>query len=152
MKLFIHSFSDVITNSSESIYISASEKSITLAKELIDYFLEEAGSDKTADDLFIFELKLDQAYVDRILDAIDENEEMVLPEDALQLFRKDIEEKERFEIVRRLVKEGKIDPDKYDSDISYREDALIIIPKDDSKEFNLASKFQRIFDISATMN
>jgi len=147
MKLFIHSFSDVITNSSESIYVSANEKSIDLVKELINYFLQKAGSDKTADDLFTFELELDEAYVERILD--DKSEEQLESLSGKEL-PKMIEE--LYETIRRLVKDGKIDPSNYDCNHSKREDSLIITPKDGSKEFDIASKLRSIFKISAIWN
>jgi len=153
MKLSIHSFSDVITNSSESIYVSATEKSIVMVKELINYFLQKAGSDKKADDLFTFELILDEALVERILENIDDMKELPLPKEALKLFDKDLKEKEREEIIRELVKEGKIDPDNYSCDYSRREDSLIITPKNGpEEELDLTARVRRIFDISAIMN
>ena len=152
MKLFIHSFSDVITNSSESIYVSATGKSIDLVKELINYFLQKAGSDKKADDLFTFELELDEAYVERILENMDDDQLVnLVDKDFINLHGKDLQEKQAEE-VRRLVKEGKIDADNYNTDFSRREDYLTIIPKDGSKEFDIASKLRSIFKISAIWN
>ena len=55
IRIPIHSFIDLITNSSTEIYIGTKEKTIEYAKEMIDKFLAEAGSDKKADDLFTFE-------------------------------------------------------------------------------------------------
>jgi hypothetical protein len=95
MKLFLHSFNDVITNSSEVIYVCANDKSISLVKELINYFLKKAGSDKTADDLFTFELELDEAIVERILDEMAELEEYGLVGEAGKgLPRKELKEKQ----------------------------------------------------------
>ena len=153
MKLSIHSFSDVITNSSESIYVSATEKSIVMVKELINYFLQKAGSDKKADDLFTFELILDEALVERILDEMDDDQLVnLVDKDFIDLHGKDLQEKQAEE-VRRLVKEGKIDPDSYSCDYSRREDSLIITPKDGpEEELDLTAKVRSIFDISAIMN
>jgi len=153
MKISFHSFSDVITNSSEVIYVTVGKKTIELVKELINYFLENAGSEKRADDLFKFSTELDDGYVDRILDNIDAGEEELLPEDALELHRKDIKEEERHKIVRRLVDEGKIDASKYDNDYGYREDSVIITPKDNrySKEaLNITGWIRSAFDLEAT--
>ena len=153
MKLFIHSFSDVITNSSESIYISATEKSIVAVKEVINYFLQKAGSDKTADDLFTFELELDEAYVERILEDMGSLQKFdLVGESVTNLSTKELEKKE-YETIRKLVKEGKINPDNYDNDYSFREDHLLIIPKDNSKEvFDMTLKVSKIFDIEAVRN
>ncbi len=56
MILRFHSFIDVITNSSTSVYVSCHSKSIEFAKELINSILKEAGSDKVAGDLFTFKV------------------------------------------------------------------------------------------------
>ena len=52
----IHSFVDLITNSSSEIYIYASESTIKAVKGLINNLLSGVGSDKTADDLFTFDI------------------------------------------------------------------------------------------------
>jgi len=151
MKLFLHSFSDVITNSSETVYMCPTEKTISLMKELINYFLEKAGSEKRADDLFTFELELDEAYVERILDDMSEEEQEALVDEASKSLSLIEKSKKQNEAIIRLVKEGKINPDNYDSDCSYREDHLFIIPKDDSKEvLDMTSKVFSIFNVEAT--
>jgi uncharacterized membrane protein YheB (UPF0754 family) len=153
MKIFLHSFSDVITNSSETIYVSATEKSIVAVKEVINYFLQKAGSDKTADDLFTFELELDEAYVERILDDMGSLQKFdLVGESVTNLSTEELEKKE-YETIRKLVKEGKINLDNYDNDCSFREDHLLIIPKDNSKEvFDMTLKVSKIFDIEAVRN
>lgn len=55
IKIPIHSFIDVITNSSTEIYISNSSKTKKMIKQLINNVLNIAGSDKTVDDLFEIE-------------------------------------------------------------------------------------------------
>jgi hypothetical protein len=52
----IHSFVDLITNSSSETYIYASDSTIKCVKTLIDNLLKGVGSDKTADDLFTFDI------------------------------------------------------------------------------------------------
>lgn len=52
----IHSFVDLITNSSSEIYVYASNGTIKSVKELINNLLKGVGSDKTADDLFTFDV------------------------------------------------------------------------------------------------
>jgi len=54
LKIKIHSSSDVITNSSTSIFVSTF--SVDAMKKFINVLLKSGGSDKTADDLFEFEI------------------------------------------------------------------------------------------------
>lgn len=63
-KIKIHSFVDLITNSSTEIYIRASDKSIETLKKIIDNLLELGESKYKADDLFDFSLKLDELLLD----------------------------------------------------------------------------------------
>ncbi len=48
----IHSFVDVITNSSSEIFVSADDSTAKAVKELINHLLKGVGSPKTSDDLF----------------------------------------------------------------------------------------------------
>jgi hypothetical protein len=48
----IHSFVDLITNSSSEIFVSANERTVKLIEELINHLLKGAGSTKTSNDLF----------------------------------------------------------------------------------------------------
>ena len=48
----IHSFVDLITNSSSEIFVSADVNTVKAVKKLIDNILKASGSDKTSDDLF----------------------------------------------------------------------------------------------------
>ena len=48
----IHSFVDLITNSSSEIFVSADANTVKAVKKLIDNILKASGSDKTSDDLF----------------------------------------------------------------------------------------------------
>jgi hypothetical protein len=55
----MHSFVDLITNSSTEIYIEASEKTIESIKALVNNILNLGGSSLTCDDLFTIELNPD---------------------------------------------------------------------------------------------
>ncbi len=48
----VHSFVDVITNSSSEIFVTANEKTVALVKELINFHLKDAHYAETADELF----------------------------------------------------------------------------------------------------
>lgn len=52
----IHSFIDVITNSSTEIYVRAGDHTVVAAKELVESILRAGVSNKTCDDLFRVEL------------------------------------------------------------------------------------------------
>lgn len=52
--LQIHSFVDLITNSSSEVFVSANDKTLGAIKKLVDNILAAAGSPLKADDLFEF--------------------------------------------------------------------------------------------------
>lgn len=52
----MHSFVDLITNSSTEIYIEATDKTIESIKALVDNILKLGGSDLKCDDLFVIEI------------------------------------------------------------------------------------------------
>ena len=58
----IHSFIDLITNSSTEIFVEANQNTIKSVKSVIDNILKLAGSNFTADDLFEFSLVLPEVY------------------------------------------------------------------------------------------
>jgi hypothetical protein len=59
----IHSFVDVITNSSTEIFVS-SENTLTIVKEVLVELLKVMGSDKTVDEVFDIKLKcINVSYV-----------------------------------------------------------------------------------------
>lgn len=60
----IHSFVDLITNSSSETYISADVSTVNTVKAMITHILKGGGSDKTADDLF--EVSLSNGGLDGI--------------------------------------------------------------------------------------
>lgn len=55
----IHSFIDVITNSSTSVYVGCHSNTVKFAKDLVNDLLKAAGSEKNADDVFIFSIQAD---------------------------------------------------------------------------------------------
>lgn len=60
----VHSFVDLITNSSTEIYIEATEKTVKAVKDLINKLLLAAGSAVKCDDLFTVEIDKEK-YQDR---------------------------------------------------------------------------------------
>lgn len=55
----IHSFVDLITNSSTELYIEATQRTIDTIKEIINNLLSLGGNSYTADNLFTIELNPD---------------------------------------------------------------------------------------------
>lgn len=60
----IHSFVDLITNSSSEIYVAAGDKTVKAVKEIIDNILALAKSELTCDDLFTVEIDYQKYYDD----------------------------------------------------------------------------------------
>lgn len=63
----IHSFVDLITNSSSETYISATSATVQSVKEIIKNLLSLADSSKTADDFFDIDIGYDDVYIDEKL-------------------------------------------------------------------------------------
>jgi len=59
LKINVHSFIDVITNSSTEIYVSVGTNTVNFIKNIIDTTLKMAKSDLRSDDLFIFDIESD---------------------------------------------------------------------------------------------
>ena len=70
IRIHIHSFIDIITNSSTEIYVQASEHTIKNIKSLVDSILSIGGSPLKCDDIFIMKL-----VSDREEDEDDEDED-----------------------------------------------------------------------------
>ena len=52
----VHSFMDVVTNSSSETFVTVDEKALKTIKEILNALLTAGGSKKTVEDLFTFEL------------------------------------------------------------------------------------------------
>lgn len=76
----IHSFSDLITNSSSETYIQASDSSIKQAKEIVNSLLKVGGSTQSADDLFEFDLVYLLSDIDKNLENKAKSTGIEIPE------------------------------------------------------------------------
>jgi len=155
IRVKIHSLVDVITNSSTVIYVQSHNNTIKYAKDLINNLLKISGSDKTADDLFIFKLEVNREQ------ELDKDLYDYLEDEYLDKFQKGLtvdnlrkmSDKEGAKILNQLldsISEGKIEPysgyGKNYNDYDTRE--LVIKAKnDDTLTINLTDKIKRIFDI-----
>jgi hypothetical protein len=137
IKLNIHSFVDLITNSSTTIYVQVHDKTIGLVEELINYFLKQGGSKKTASDLFEFKLKRSLDWEEnKIWDIADEL---------------DCNSEEAKKVFQQRRKKGEYDgedeaEDRSESGLDKRR--LVLIPKTGDKEvIDLTKKIEEIFSI-----
>ncbi len=83
----IHSFVDVITNSSSEIFISAEKSTVKAAIEMIDHLLKSQGVKKTAAELFDIHLE----YTLRAGEATGYDDMDFATEEALDAFKKEHE-------------------------------------------------------------
>jgi hypothetical protein len=76
MRFSMHSFVDVITNSSSVTYVYAADQAIETAREICESLLKALGLQGTVDDYFEVKLVLNQYGVDRIdTNVFDDTEE-----------------------------------------------------------------------------
>ena len=101
--------------------------------EPINYFLKQAGSDKTADDLFELKIAKSEYWkeekIEEIMDEFDCDEETA---------------KRNFKIA---LENGEYDDEPDTSSYEYDRHRLILIPKDGKEPIDVASKISEIFDI-----
>lgn len=64
MDILIHSFIDIITNSSTEIFVAANNNTVKNIKNLVDSLLSISKSELTFDDLFTIELIDQNSYHD----------------------------------------------------------------------------------------
>ena len=57
----IHSFVDVITNSSSEVFVTCNKKTIEVVKSILKLFLENANISTPVEDLFVVELVYDNS-------------------------------------------------------------------------------------------
>lgn len=117
ISLKIHSVIDLITNSSTEIYTNSG--SIESIKEFINELLAEAGSLKTADDLYTFKIKASPGNLDSALDSFYDED----PDKLLALL------KSNQELVDAITKEGYIGYD-------LGQEVLKIIPEEEIMEYH----------------
>lgn len=56
IKIYYHSFVDLITNSSSVVYVNATESTVQAIKDVVNSILKLSNSKLTADDLFEFKI------------------------------------------------------------------------------------------------
>ena len=164
VEIKVHSFVDVITNSSTSIYVSCHGKTIEFVKTLIGKLLKVAGVEGEVEDYFSFYIKPDEdRFYDRFSDManyyFDEPEEYPelkdffdreIPSNYL-----DLKYKEKGEISDGIYKrycDGDLAGEKIIEDLlgddEYAQDSLAIVPKEGS-EIDLRKEFEAIFSMFA---
>jgi len=56
LTISVHSFVDLITNSSSEVYVTANKKTVKVVKSIIELFLKNAGIERDVGELFTIEL------------------------------------------------------------------------------------------------
>jgi len=158
IRIPIHSFVDVITNSSTTIFVQVHDNTIQYAKDLINAFLEMAKSDKTADDLFEFKVVPNSAcldiWVDEKIDAwIDETnfERYYQGENGHEhSYWDDPKYKTKHnELKAEFYKYAEENPAEEIGTHDYGWDMhdLILTPKDNTEEMNLTARIESMFEL-----
>lgn len=148
MVIPVHSFIDVVTNSSTSIYVGCHDNTIQYAKDLIDSLLKAAGSGKTADEVFNFVLSCD-------FDNEEYRLEEYLGEENSKFNEMNPDEKEKLmkDTFNKMLS-GEVEP--YSSfgtsggDCDYDQRTLIITSKSGEISIDLTEKMENIFSIEAS--
>ena len=151
--LTVHSVVDVITNSSTVIYTEAASSSIETAKAIIDDILVAAGSDKRADDLFDFAVKvLPGDAEDWVLEQGDS-----LPDGLDEVIRAANGWSEKCKVAREWIADNRDEFealfDGMESEIgSYGNDLVrkLIVTTKGGEEYPLASKCLKLFHQDAS--
>jgi hypothetical protein len=148
LKIKIHSFSDVITNSSDSIYMSVTNKGVGILKELIDFFLKSAGSDKKADDLFEFKQEFGDTVYDRLWWNLENEIDGEVINKCKSMHYLD-RQKFQKEVLNNIISERKSNINTILSEYDIVEDnTIFIIEKDNrTKVIDVAAKVNEIFNI-----
>ena len=112
MKISIHSFTDLITNSSTTIF-TYSDNSLEACREMIDEFFKALGVDKKCDDVFNLVVTMDSYSYTEYMDDEEEDDEEDEDEDEDEGSEEEEEEEESVDeksIAKTVkdVQEGKI--------------------------------------------
>ena len=83
-KIYLHSITDLITNSSTTIY-TYSDQSPKVLEELVNEFFSSLGVDKKCSDVFNMTVMMDDNYAYR--DYISENENEDIPEEIYKRYK-----------------------------------------------------------------
>jgi len=157
----MHSFVDVITNSSTVIYVAGTKSSGTYMHELINTILKESGSDKKSEDLFEFTVTPNYDYwqdtfTDQIAQNwIDEEDEEMLEKYDIPKNWEELDWKENEKIAKRVFAKAMAEDDEsvlkyeggYDNDW-YNKDNLVMTSKvNDEFSLELTQKMRGIFEI-----
>lgn len=84
----VHSFVDLITNSSSETYVTADRQTVKAVKEAVDSILALAGHGKKCDDYFEITLRTESGYGDyKVIDVVakdSKNQKLAAVIEALQ--------------------------------------------------------------------
>lgn len=149
IRIRVHSFCDIITNSSTTIFVTTHGKSIQMLKEFIDYLLKNAGSTMKAEDVFNFRIDPDEDWLEDEFEGLKE----VDPELTKKIAMAQASKKGVWDQVRKL-KTNYVLEKILNNEIEVpntgelREDTLMIIPKNNTKDAKSVTEvIRQIFEI-----
>lgn len=162
----IQSINDVITNSSTEIYQEATEYTVKAVKEIINVILKIGGSDKSCDDLFTvsinYENMLEEYFENLYNSGLSEEQDSIIDE-VRNLKDKQgnlISDSEAYNELVRIGLVGSVFPtierfvDNYESDWSYPQTEVSIIPKGEAnpKDISILNQINDLFNINSCYN
>jgi hypothetical protein len=155
VRIKVHSFSDVITNSSTVIYVQTHGKSIKVLEDFVDFLLKKSGSTHKAKDLFDFKIEPSEDFLkDVVYERMDE-QALILDETKKKVKALETQKKykEADDLRLKTVRE-KLNNNEYSIDEDQSEDegrfesSLLLIPKSSEKEVkNITTLVREMFEI-----
>lgn len=168
MKFKLQSLNDVVTNSSMEVYQEATEYTVSAVKEIINVILKISGSDKSCDDLFtvcinyedmlcryfdyyLEDSDLDEEYKGMIESILDSNYDKVGYNQYRRAAYQELVDKGLVGDVMQTIEEF---TSSYDSDYSYPETEVSIIPKGEASESDIdtLNQINSLFNVEACYN
>lgn len=168
MKFKLQSLNDVVTNSSMEVYQEATEYTVDAVKEIINVILKISGSDKSCDDLFtvcinyedmlcryfdyyLEDSDLDEEYKGMIESALDNNYDKVGYSKYRRATYQELVDKGLVGDVMQTIEEF---TSSYDSDYSYAETEVSIVPKGEASQSDIdtLNQINSLFNVEACYN
>lgn len=141
-RINVHSFIDVITNSSTESYVRSNKKSIEFMHEFINEILKQSGSDRKSEDLFEFTIVPTEDAIQNALYGIADDLQTV-----------GMTYSEAIELAKKKVDSGEIDPKDYLKESSLYDNALLMkSKKNDHFTLDISERFLNMFDIGEREN
>jgi hypothetical protein len=143
-KIKVHSFIDVITNSSTESYVRSNAKSVEFMHDFINEIFKQSGSEKKSEDLFEFIIIPAESAMEiaswHFADKLQENDSNLSYSEAEKLAMK-------------KFKSGEVDPKNYLDERDHYDNTLLMKSKsNDQFTMDISEKFSSLFDVGEREN